>query len=72
MRQLDNGTFASSEVEGLLYVTLVGNQTKEERTGTVCMDDFNTRVAALFCQHMGYHDERPIWGSLSDYKYVPA
>ena len=72
MRQLDNGTFASSEVEGLLYVTLVGNQTKEERTGTVCMDDFNTRAAALFCQHMGNHDERPIWGSLSDYKYVPA
>ena len=70
MRQLDNGTVVQSGDEGLLYVTLVTKQTREERRGTVCHDKFNTQAARLFCQNMGYEVEEGVWGSDPDYKYV--
>ena len=70
MRQLDNGTVVQTGDEGLLYVTLVTKQTREERRGTVCHDEFNTQAARLFCQNMGYEVEEEVWGSNPDYKYV--
>ena len=70
IRQLDNGTVVQTGDEGLLYVTLVNNQTREERQGTVCHDRFNTQAARLFCQNMGYVVEEGVWGSRPDHKYV--
>ena len=70
MRQLDNGTVVQTGDEGLLYVTLVTKQTREERRGTVCHDKFNMQAARLFCQNMGYEVEEGAWGSNPDYKYV--
>ena len=70
IRQLDNGTVVQTGDEGLLYVTLVTKQTREERRGTVCDDEFNTQAARLFCQNMGYEVEEGVWGSDPDYKYV--
>ena len=70
MRQLNNGTVVQTGDEGLLYVTLVTKQTRDEKRGTVCRDKFNTQAARLFCQNMGYEVEEGVWGSHSDYKYV--
>ena len=70
MRQLDNGTVVQTGDEGLLYVTLVNKQTREERQGTVCHDKFNTQAARLFCQNIGYEVEEGGWGSHFNYKYV--
>ena len=70
IRQLDNGTVVQTGDEGLLYVTLVTKQTREERQGTVCDDMFNTQASRLFCQNMGYEVEEGVWGSHPDYKYV--
>ena len=70
MRQLDNGTVVQTGDEGLLYITLVNNQTRDEKRGTVCRDKFNTQAALLFCQNMGYEVEEGVWGSTPDYKYV--
>ena len=70
IRQLDDGTVVQTGDEGLLYVTLVIKQTREERRGTVCHDRFNTQAARLFCQNMGYEVEEGVWGSHPDYKYV--
>ena len=70
IRQLDNGTVGQIGDEGLLYVTVVNEKTREERRGTVCHDGFNTQAARLFCQNMGYEVEEGVWGSYPDYKYV--
>ena len=70
IKQLDNGTIVQTGDEGLLYVTLVNNQTKEEIRGTVCHDQFNTYAARLFCENMGHEVEEGVWGSDPDYKYV--
>ena len=70
IRQLNNGTVVQTGDEGLLYVTLVTKQTREERRGTVCGDEFNTQAARLFCQNMGHVVEEGDWGSHLDYKYV--
>ena len=70
IRQLDNGTVVQTGDEGLLYVTLVNQQTREERRGTVCHNKFNTQAARLFCQNMGYEVEEGVWGSHPDYNYV--
>ena len=70
MRQLDNGTVVQTGDEGLLYVTLVTKQTREERRGTVCHDKFNTQAARLFCQNMGHEVEGGVLGSHPDYEYV--
>ena len=70
MRQLYNGTVVQTGDEGLLYVTLVSKQTREERRGTVCHDKFNTQAARLFCQNMGYEVEEGDWGNDPDYKYL--
>ena len=70
IRQLDDGTVVQTEDEGLLFVTLVNKQTREERRGTVCDDNFNTQAVRLFCQNMGYDVEEGVWGSHPDYKYV--
>ena len=70
IRQLDDGTVVQTGDEGLLYVTLVTKQTREERRGTVCDDKFNTQAARLFCQNMGYEVEEGVLGSHPDYKYV--
>ena len=70
IRQLDNGTVVQTGDEGLLYVTFVNKQTREERRGTVCRHYFNTQAARLFCQNMGYEVEEGVWGSYPDYKYV--
>ena len=70
MRQLDNGTVVQTGDEGLLYVTLVTRQTREERRGTVCRDKFNRQAARLFCQNMGYEFEEGVWGRNPVFKYV--
>ena len=70
LRQLDNGTVVQTGDEGLLYVTLVTKQTREERQGTVCGDMFNTQAARLFCQNMGYEVEEGFWGRNPVFKYV--
>ena len=70
IRQLDNGTVVQTGDEGLLYVTLVTRQTREERRGTVCDDEFNTQAARLFCQNMGYEAEEGVWGKNPVFKYV--
>ena len=63
IRQLDNGTVVQTGDEGLLFVTLVSQQTGEETRGTVCHDDFNWQAVRLFCHHMGYKIEEGDHGS---------
>ena len=70
IRQLDNGTLVQTGDEGLLYVTLVTKETREERRGTVCDDEFNKQAARLFCQNMGYEVEEGVWGGNPVFKYV--
>ena len=70
IRKFDIGTIVKTGDEGLLYVTLVNNQTREERRGTVCHDKFNTQAARLFCQNMGYEVEEGVWGNRPYYKYL--
>ena len=70
VRQLDNGTVIQSEDEGLLYATIVRKNTKEERRGTVCDDDFDIHAARILCHNMGYQIKTGDWGSSPSYKYI--
>ena len=70
IRQLDNGLIARTKYEGLLFVTLVAQQTGEKFRGTVCGHGFTRRAAQLFCRKMGYDIELGVWGNHSSYKYV--
>ena len=58
--------------EGRLRVTLVSKETGEERQGAVRdTESFNTQVAVLFCQSMGYNVKGPVWGRAQSDETVP-
>jgi hypothetical protein len=70
IQQHDNGTIVSTGHEGLLYVTLVTEQTGEKITGTVCDEGFNWLSANLFCRNLSYTYGE--WGTdPRNYTYMP-
>ena len=73
IRALGDGIVAQAGDEGLglLYVTLVTEQTGEERRGTVCGPRFNVEETQLFCKNMGHHVEEGRWGKSTSYRHIP-